>query len=539
MNLSKNKIKELGSLALKYDFKDVLSLIDNLYSIVQENKTIDVAIVGRFKSGKSSFINSIISRDVLPCGILPVTGVITVVSYAEKDSAEIVFFDGSKKICDINEVVNYVSEERNPGNILKVRLVDLKLKISEDFKKIRFIDTPGLYYSKTHSDATFSLFPSLQLAIVAISFDSPFSENEAEFINILKKHTPKVLILITKTDLISEEDGEKVLEFVRKRLGEFDVMKYSVKDTGLRNKILNDIIEPLYEKMEIVKEEIIGYKTENIRKYLISFLKAAYNTACKKDDEIKKLKKEIYDNIEKINELKKDLQVLKINEFSKNKDKTIKLFLKKQYEISEYCVNTINKKLSEREENLMEISKSYEDILAEVLTEKIYELSETEVPKIKNMGDKIIRKFGDMTNNFIKTFIEESNKVLKTDIPFIPIEQSDIEIKLSKTSVTQAFDVHIELLWFLIPLRIKFIKKIVINHILKGIAFDVEKNLTRAGSSVADILNNEIEKKMNAIIKEAEERISTVKKVLDKTDINLSDIEKDISFLEQIDKTPL
>jgi len=38
---------------------------------------IDIAILGQFKAGKSSFINSFIGQSILPVGVIPVTTVIT------------------------------------------------------------------------------------------------------------------------------------------------------------------------------------------------------------------------------------------------------------------------------------------------------------------------------------------------------------------------------------------------------------------------------------------------------------------------------
>ena len=38
---------------------------------------LDVAVLGQFKSGKSSLLNALIGADLLPVGVLPVTAVIT------------------------------------------------------------------------------------------------------------------------------------------------------------------------------------------------------------------------------------------------------------------------------------------------------------------------------------------------------------------------------------------------------------------------------------------------------------------------------
>src|ERR1035441_6578997 len=42
---------------------------------------ISVAVLGRFKAGKSSFLNHFIGRNVLPVGVVPVTAVVTVIRY--------------------------------------------------------------------------------------------------------------------------------------------------------------------------------------------------------------------------------------------------------------------------------------------------------------------------------------------------------------------------------------------------------------------------------------------------------------------------
>src|ERR1035438_10143206 len=45
---------------------------------------IDVAVVGQFKAGKSSFINSLLDAAIIPTGFLPVTSVITRVRYGDQ-----------------------------------------------------------------------------------------------------------------------------------------------------------------------------------------------------------------------------------------------------------------------------------------------------------------------------------------------------------------------------------------------------------------------------------------------------------------------
>jgi len=55
---------------------------------------VSLAMLGRFKAGKSSFLNHFIGRDFLPVGVIPITSVVTEMAWALEESAEVRFLDG-------------------------------------------------------------------------------------------------------------------------------------------------------------------------------------------------------------------------------------------------------------------------------------------------------------------------------------------------------------------------------------------------------------------------------------------------------------
>ncbi|MEN6616363.1 MAG: dynamin family protein, partial [Syntrophorhabdus sp.] len=61
----------------KYNMLPLVRQIEACRDLVEKNSLIDVAILGQFKAGKSSFLNSIIGKPILPVGVIPVTTVIT------------------------------------------------------------------------------------------------------------------------------------------------------------------------------------------------------------------------------------------------------------------------------------------------------------------------------------------------------------------------------------------------------------------------------------------------------------------------------
>ena len=50
-------------------------------NLLKQNQPIDVAILGQFKAGKSSFLNSLIGKEILPVGAVPVPTIITRLQY--------------------------------------------------------------------------------------------------------------------------------------------------------------------------------------------------------------------------------------------------------------------------------------------------------------------------------------------------------------------------------------------------------------------------------------------------------------------------
>jgi len=63
-------------------------------ALLEKNPPIDVAVMGQFKAGKSSFLNSLLGQDVLACGAIPVTTAITRLQYGNNERALVRHFDG-------------------------------------------------------------------------------------------------------------------------------------------------------------------------------------------------------------------------------------------------------------------------------------------------------------------------------------------------------------------------------------------------------------------------------------------------------------
>ncbi len=200
-NLTAPILDTIQRVSKKYGILSLARQIEKYRNLLAKNSLIDVAILGQFKAGKSSFFNSIIGKSVLPVGVIPVTTVITRLSYGQSEGATVTFLDNRQLRISLDEVELFVSEIKNPANQKNVEVVDIELPHLQYYDGLRLVDTPGLgSVFKYNTEISQEWLPEVGMAIVAISADRPLSENDLALIRDLMEHTPKVVLLLTKVD---------------------------------------------------------------------------------------------------------------------------------------------------------------------------------------------------------------------------------------------------------------------------------------------------------------------------------------------------
>jgi hypothetical protein len=90
-----------------------------------------VAVVGRFKTGKSSFLNHLLQRSLLPVGGVPVTAVVIEIRYGPAERAAVHFADGRFQEVSIDRIAQFISERENPANAKGVNVITVDLPALE------------------------------------------------------------------------------------------------------------------------------------------------------------------------------------------------------------------------------------------------------------------------------------------------------------------------------------------------------------------------------------------------------------------------
>ncbi len=233
---------------------------------------LDVAVLGRFKAGKSSCFNHLVGRPVLPVGVVPVTAVITRLRYGVPEQAEIHFLNGARRRVPVAEISRYVSEQENPRNRLQVADVEIILPELRPVAPLTWVDTPGLDSALAHNSvAARQWLPEVGAALLAVSVDAPLSEADLALLVELRRHTPRVVLLLTKADLLDATQQAEVRDFVRAQLDrqghpDVPVFLFSVRPehASLQHVLRAHLLEPLIRQHHETAREILRHKTRSL-----------------------------------------------------------------------------------------------------------------------------------------------------------------------------------------------------------------------------------------------------------------------------------
>ncbi|GAB4413397.1 MAG: hypothetical protein OHK0032_09460 [Thermodesulfovibrionales bacterium] len=233
---------EAGAIAKYSNLKnELLGCIDEMLSIEAirgcpceelrekiEKNTFNLVVVGQFKRGKTSLINALLGADILPVAVVPLTSIVTILTYSEALRLKVFFNDGRIAEIKPESLSEYVTEKGNPKNIKNVSEVIITYPSPYLKDGVRLIDTPGVGSIYQHNtDVAYQYLPKSDAAMFLLSVDQPMSKAELDFLNDVKEYSNKIFFLLNKADYLNEKDLQESIDFSKGVLK--DVMGVDVR----------------------------------------------------------------------------------------------------------------------------------------------------------------------------------------------------------------------------------------------------------------------------------------------------------------------
>lgn len=182
-----------------------------------------VGILGEFKRGKSTVINSLLEAEIVPADVVPTTATMNRITYDLTPHAEVLMKNGSIKPIGVNELKDFVTklDETREATAADVEeaIVYYPCKFCQN--GVDIIDTPGLNDDDRMNKVTEEVIPKLDAVIMVVAAGAPFSMSEAEFVRnkIMASDLGKIIFLVNRMDMIRREaDKQKILNEVKKKI---------------------------------------------------------------------------------------------------------------------------------------------------------------------------------------------------------------------------------------------------------------------------------------------------------------------------------
>ncbi len=194
-----------------------------------EDNTYQVLVVGEAKRGKSTLVNALIGRSILPTDVDIATSQVFRVCPAEREAYRLRFEDDSEREITMNDLPRYGSQvvaDQNgvPRLDETIRWIEIDMPVAFLPPNVRILDTPGLgaLYA-AHAQITHRFVPHADAVIFVLESQAPISEPESRFVEQILSVTANIFFVQTKIDQFRKEAWQEVLkrnhEILQKRFG--------------------------------------------------------------------------------------------------------------------------------------------------------------------------------------------------------------------------------------------------------------------------------------------------------------------------------
>ena len=538
MESLKNIINDISQLKLRTGIPELSRPLEHI--LKSNKKAIQIAALGQFKSGKSSLINHLISENILPVGVVPVTAIVTRLKFGSNPKLIIRYTDERSITSSIEDIASFVTEKLNPGNIKNVELATIEHPALVAFKNIHLIDTPGLSsFYRHNTEATMQWLPFTGVAMICISAERPLSEEDINLIKGTALHCPDIVIVITKIDLFTTRELNEIKAHIsasiKKSLNiEIPLFEYSVKkDTQkFKEKIFEKLISPLNQNFNNKFDKLIRYKINRLIKQSIQYTELAMQAALKREQEKSSIAGVLKELSTNRHHHEREMLLSASSFKNEVRDKLSTIILRQKGIVAQRLLRQFANDYYAWKGSLFKVSRTFEAWMKEKLGNEISLLDQEYFDEINNIVMEPGSYFQYSALQFRQRLTDKLQGIFGVSLPDVSWQIDFSGIEKPNVVIYRAFDSHIDNLLFFIPMKI--FDHIFYPHFKKQIPIEIEKNLYRYIS----ILTEKIFKSIDAIHQQALLFISNENKEIenillnDKT--NYKELQESLGHLHEI-----
>jgi GTP-binding protein EngB required for normal cell division len=503
--------------------------------------SVDVAVLGRFKAGKSSFLNHLAGRDVLPIGVLPLTAAITRLRYGPMEKIVVRFLNGSAEAIPPEDIGAYVGENHNPNNQKQVASVEVELPALKLLEPLEFVDTPGLGSAFAHNtETTFQWLPNVGAALVALSCESPLSEHDLELLEELRRHTPKIVLLLTKADLLDEPQRAEVLAFVEQQIHQkwgmdLPVFFYSVRPefAVFKSKLEKHLLQPLIRNRDETASQIGRHKLLSLVERTLEYLRVALAVATQTESSRASLRAKLADERRRFDLFREELQVLSRKWSAEALDQSLLKLKPQEKTLQGRVADAFQKQVPQWPSRLPPLLRIWREWLETTLKHELTEISSAE-------REIFLEPLKRVEQHLLRTLQAQQDRLAGHVQAALGVTLAPHEIVLDVPApapppvdigyVDATFNLMISPL---IPARL--FHTAIERSLLRISRWETEKNLSRLASNWSDRVDKRIYELTKQAEQQALDQMSALEQALRHSTSKVHDLKQAMDELEQIE----
>ncbi|MGA3075278.1 MAG: dynamin family protein [Bryobacteraceae bacterium] len=526
-----------AELCNRYQIADLRYFVESCRTFARA-ETLNVAVFGRFKAGKSSFLNHLLGERLLPTGVIPVTSVITGIEFGPKERAEVRFLDGHATPISLNQIVDYVSETANPGNAKQVASVHLEVPAMERYHGICFVDTPGLDSVFEHNtEAATEWLPNTGLALVAVGVDPPLSANDIELIRNLSRFTPNISVLLTKVDTLAADERSQVERFVHEQLGRYwngsvPVFSYSIRPgfEYLRERLDQQLLCSARAGAGEEHAAILRHKTESLAAECRSYLNVALKAAETADSDREQLRERIVGQKESVDDTRLTLRLVARHAAAGARSRFEEILRRDEAPVCQRLLDGLGREFPAWTRSLSVAMESFDEWLRAGVTREMAALSLRHRGEFLEPGRRASRQLSQSLQDFRNRLAKLTLEALGVPLETTQVELTVQEPRSPDIRVGRIFDHNWELVSLAVPMSL--LQGAVKRHFERRVDDVVFMNLSRLATQWEEVVGAALLTLEKDSIARLDTLIATIEKLIASAGQDAPRIREDLERLE-------
>jgi GTP-binding protein EngB required for normal cell division len=480
-----DQLNTAGDIISRFGLTSLQPALKACEALSGDTSLIDVAVLGQFKSGKSSLLNAILGEAVFPVGAVPVTAVITRAEAGRQRVVRVAYQDGSVEEVVPSRLCEFVTEGQNPRNCRQVAEVIAITPAMDDWPGIRLVDTPGLGSVLAHAtETTRAWMPNVAAALVTVSAERPLSDADRRLVAEARQIAPRVVVMLTKVDLLTEAERAEVIAFLDKALREsfgatVPVLPFSTRSETARwlGQLREAVLLPVVRDVAGERRAALSLKLAALVRTCQGYLTVGLRAAERAEADRERLRAAVLNESVNAGVIRDELRLAEERVRDATRPAFEQAFLAQRGAVQQRVADALRAELQTWAGNLARQTRQYETWMADRLTAELTPLSQDAdalAVDLLAQAETRLRRGIEAFRDRLSRNIAEATGIVVSPATW---EAKRPQVAVVPVAVSRTFMTHWDLLWWLLPMWL--VGGLFRRHVLGRVPWEVEKNLIR------------------------------------------------------------